>query len=361
MTGNCRQNKNTKAKVAMVMIAGLDVGGAHLKVALVEDGRTVAAEQIGCPLWKGIEFLDAALTQAIPLTDRANAVAITMTGELSDIFSNRHQGVITLADHLEAAFPGKTHYWCGTRSFYDAKTAKQKPADVASMNFLAAAEFTARRVRDGLYIDMGSTTTDIIPVANGRAVPYGLTDAERLETGELVYTGLTRTALMGLIDRMPFQGRSTALTHEYFATIADVYRILGTLPKGVDLHDTADGKGKSVEESVDRLARMLGRDASDGVSEDWIGVAKVYAERQLKLIEDGLRQVLSKHTETPQRVVVCAGIGADVISTLASRLDLDQTRFEDVANANDDCRLEASHAAPAVAVAQLLAASHNNA
>ena len=45
----------------MTITAGLDVGGAHLKVALAEDGRIVAVRQIACPLWQGFDQLEAAL------------------------------------------------------------------------------------------------------------------------------------------------------------------------------------------------------------------------------------------------------------------------------------------------------------
>ena len=43
---------------------------------------------------------------------------------------------------------------------------------------------------------MGSTTTDLIPVAAGQPASCGFDDAERLAHGELVYTGLVRTFLM---------------------------------------------------------------------------------------------------------------------------------------------------------------------
>ena len=48
---------------------GLDVGGAHLKLARVEDGRVVSVRQIACPLWEGIERLDSALHE-VDASDR---------------------------------------------------------------------------------------------------------------------------------------------------------------------------------------------------------------------------------------------------------------------------------------------------
>ena len=39
---------------------------------------------------------------------------------------------------------------------------------------------------NSILIDIGTTTSDIIPLTDGRPVPYGLTDRQRLESGELV-------------------------------------------------------------------------------------------------------------------------------------------------------------------------------
>src|SRR6476469_7043038 len=105
----------------MTTIAGLDVGGAHLKVALVENGTPVAAEQFVCPLWQGMDRLDAALSQAGPLIVRADRVAITMTGELSDLFPDRRSGVAALVDRLVGEFGDKSVFWMGRQGFGSAE------------------------------------------------------------------------------------------------------------------------------------------------------------------------------------------------------------------------------------------------
>ena len=40
---------------------GWDVGGAHVKAARVQRGEVVDAAQWPCPLWQGMQHLDAAL------------------------------------------------------------------------------------------------------------------------------------------------------------------------------------------------------------------------------------------------------------------------------------------------------------
>jgi probable H4MPT-linked C1 transfer pathway protein len=277
-----------------------------------------------------------------------------MTGELSDLFPDRRTGVATIAGRITAELGDHTRFWLGTRGFGSAENAHEYPADAGSTNFLATAAVVAQRLPDALLVDFGSTTADIVAIEGGKPMARGLTDADRLATGELVYTGLTRTAVMGVTTRAPFQGRLQGLAREYLATMADVRRILGELPEGVDLHATADGRGKSLEESVARLARMFGRDAAEGSFEDWRQAASIIAEAQMQSLHEGALQVLSRTGLPETAPLVTAGIGAAVAATLALRLGRTSTSFGKLVDADPACREAGTHSAPAVAVALLL-------
>lgn len=341
----------------MGMTAGLDVGGAHLKVALVEAARTVAVRQIACPLWQGLDKLDTALAEAHALISSARSVAITMTGELSDLFPDRETGVATLVARLSREFGDKARFWMGPRGFGRAEEACHHPGDVGSTNFLATAAFIGSSMADALLIDFGSTTADIIPISSGSPAPRGFTDAERQISGELVYTGFTRTAVMGVTTEAPFRGERVGFAREYLATVADVRRILGYDLTEIDQHATADGKGKSLEESVARLGRMLGRDARDGKAEDWRQTAAFVRECQLRSIHDGAARVLSAAPLLATAPIVAAGIGAGEIEEIARRLGRPVVRFGTLANADQSCEAWATGCAPAVAVARLLGAA----
>ena len=80
----------------MTTTVGYDIGGAHLKIAAVEDGRLVLVRQIACPLWQGPERLDAAFDEAAGLTGAAAVHAVTMTAELTEIFESRQAGVVAI-------------------------------------------------------------------------------------------------------------------------------------------------------------------------------------------------------------------------------------------------------------------------
>ncbi len=209
----------------------------------------------------------------------------------------------------------------------------------------------ALKLRDALFIDIGSTTADLIPIVAGQVAAFGYSDAERLASGELVYTGMTRSFVMALASRAPFRGAWTPLMNEYFASSADVHRILGVLPDGADKMPTADGREKTVGASRARLARMIGREADEAAAPEWDGLAAWFAEAQIREIADAAFLRLSRNDVAAAAPVVAAGIGEGVAAEVARRLRRPCLGFSSLIEAP----LEASHCAPAVAVALLAA------
>ena len=347
----------------MEKIVGLDVGGAHLKVACIENGRLTNATQFVCPLWQGADKLTAALEASSQLTGDADLIAITMTAELSDLYYNRKQGVLDILVRMHDTFGANARIWQGTLGFGPMEQASANHVHVGSANFLATAQFASPAIGDGFLIDMGSTTTDIVPVANGNPVPQALTDETRLATGELVYTGLTRTAVMAITGKVPFKGRWQPLMREYLATMADVRRILGNLPDGLDQHATADGRGKSRPESIARLARMLGCDADDATDQEWTAVAGYLARIQLRDISDGISLVASARAQSsgvnvvdPEGLAILAtGIGFEQLRGTAQTHAGRITTLDAIVGETDVAATHINANAPAVAVALLLA------
>lgn len=333
----------------MTIAAGFDAGGAHLKVARVDGARVVAARQIALPLWRGLDQLDAALDAAADLARGADVVAVTMTGELTEIFASREAGTEAIIGVFARRFGAGVRFLLGLDGFGSPEAALRHTSRVGSANFLATARFIAAVKPESLLIDMGSTTTDIIAVSR----PQGLTDAERLQTGELVYTGLTRTPVPSITTRAPLLGTWQTLARDTFATMADVRRILGELDDGIDEHETADGKGKSVEESLVRLARGFGRDADMRHLPVWRVAARAICDAQVRSIVDGTLQVLSRPGMAVGGGAVVAGAGAQVAAEAARRLGLAAQDFSSLVDASPEIARAVTQHATAVAVARL--------
>ena len=340
----------------MSVVIGWDIGGAHLKAARVKDGRVEAVVQAATPLWLGLDSLESAFDVLCAQLGRADRHVITMTGELCDAFPSRREGVAGLAaiaaDHLAPSIP---MIYAGRAGFVELGEAAARAADIASANWHASAALVALRLQDGLFIDIGSTTADLIPIVAGQVAAVGYSDAERLAAGELVYTGMTRSFVMSLASRAPFRGAWTSLMNEYFASSADVHRILGDLPDGADKMSTADGREKTVEASRARLARMIGREADEGSDLEWTGLAAWFAEAQIRQITDAASLRLSRNDVAVAAPVVAAGVGECLAAEVARRLRRPCLGFSSLIAAP----AEASHCAPAVAVALLSASAES--
>jgi probable H4MPT-linked C1 transfer pathway protein len=336
----------------MTVVIGWDIGGVHLKAARAEDGRVTNVAQYASPLRSGTERLLQAFTDAKKDLGRADRHVVTMTGELADTFSSRAEGVEQLAS-LAARELGSVYIYAGPAGYLSPEDANKHYADIASANWHACAKLIARQCEHALLIDLGSTTTDIVPIAQGKTVARGYTDAQRLAAGELVYTGMVRGFVMATADRAPFRGAWTPLVNENFATMADVHRIIGTLPPDADLMPTVDGRAKTIDASQARLARMLGADASDRDGETWTLVARWFADAQTRAICDAASLVLSAGTLPSTTTIVAAGIGRVVVDEVARRLHCTCIGFDELCEVTPEARTAACRCAPAVALAVL--------
>jgi probable H4MPT-linked C1 transfer pathway protein len=336
----------------MSIVIGWDIGGVHLKAARAESGRIVKAVQLAAPLRGGVERLAEAFTLAKAELGAAQLHVVTMTGELADTFSSRPEGVECLALLAARKLDGEpVSIYAGPAGCVRPEEAREHAGVVASANWHACASFVAARRRDAIFIDMGSTTTDVVPVIDGAVAARGYTDAQRLAAGELVYTGLVRSFIMACADRAPFKGSWTPLINENFANMADVYRILGSLPADADMMATADGREKTRKGSLARLARMVGADAADADDRAWTALARWFGEMQMRSVMDAVMLVNSQHLLPADAPVVSAGIGAHVVKEIAQRIGRGYVAFDALVDAAPQARAAASQCAPAAALA----------
>jgi (4-(4-[2-(gamma-L-glutamylamino)ethyl]phenoxymethyl)furan-2-yl)methanamine synthase len=341
----------------MTIIIGWDIGGAHLKAALLRDGRVEAVEQHACTLWLGVEHLAQEWWAMTARLGTPSAHAVTMTGELAEIFPSRRDGVAAICEavHGLAAGGAPARFYAGPRGFLDAAEAVEAWPLVASANWHASAAWAGSHWRDCVLIDIGSTTTDIIPIMGGAPAPRGFTDAGRLESGELVYTGVVRTSLMALAAEAPFAGGRQRLMAENFATTADIHRLTNQLAPEDDSYPASDGRGKSAADCRARIARMFGRDASEAPDAAWDLAAHFFRERQFQSIGEAIAQVLSASGNAAAAPFVAAGAGHFLVPELARRFGRSAEAFSAAVTANSDAARKAGVCAPAVAVALLAA------
>ena len=338
---------------------GWDIGGAHVKAAVINaQGELLAVYQQPCPLWKGLEYLQQAVrTILTELTDQADVHAITMTGELVDLFIDRDDGVKQIIATMQTLLAGQRCYiYAGLSGFIPAAQVEaQHYSAIASANWLASAGYAAQKIGSALFVDIGSTTTDILVLKQGLVQAQGYSDYQRLISKELVYTGIVRTAVMAVAQTALDQGQEIGVMAEYFATMADVYRVTAELDETHDQSETADGTEKNIIASARRLSRLLG---SDFVVEElprWKAFAENIREQQLQKILQACLYRLQTDELEKQQPLMGAGVGRFLVKELAQRLDRPYIDFTDLlSNAVIQAGLSAADCAPAVAVACLL-------
>ena len=110
-----------------------------------------------------------------------------MTAELSQAFRTKREGVGAVLDAVARAFPSDpVHVYLVDGRFVGPAEARARPLEAGASNWVATATLVARLAPDAILVDIGTTSTDVIPIAGGRVAARGRTDPARLSTGELV-------------------------------------------------------------------------------------------------------------------------------------------------------------------------------
>lgn len=336
---------------------GWDIGGAHLKVASIDRyGSVNFAKQLATPLWKGLDSLEEAMSEIQnKILDRSVTHTFTMTAELADIFKDRDSGVKALTHFLGSHFEDvHYHLYAGKEGLIKANQADFHISDIASANWHATASFVAQHTDEGILIDIGSTTTDIIPFVSGQLINTSYTDYARLRHNELVYTGIIRTPVMAVVNKILNENKLQNIAAENFSTMADIYRLTGELNEQDDMMPTADNAGKTQSDSARRLLRMVGLDHFDENNIDSaVDMANQVADAQLEKIDESLVKVLSRNEAKKTNCLIGTGAGRFLVQKLAEKNNLRYIDFTDLLSYQEGDEYKVLSCAAAVSVAQL--------
>ena len=296
----------------------MDIGGANTKAARLE-GTSLRTVSRPFEVWRDRQALSAVLRDVTAEVGSADAVAVTMTAELSDAFRTKREGVTFVLDAVEDALGDRPLSVLTTAGDLVSMTAaRARPLDVAAANWVATALAVADAHPDALLIDVGSTTADVVPIAAGRVAASGYDDLERLRAGELVYTGVLRTNLAAIAPRVPVRGGWCPVASEYFAISADVHLVLGQLAPEAYVCPTPDGRPATVAFARERIARLVCADVEQLDEMDIDAIAAYLAGEQLRQIAEAARRV--GLPLPPRAPVVAAGSGAFLGREVAARL-----------------------------------------
>jgi len=330
-------------------VLGWDVGGAYVKAAVVETNagrRTLRTASRPFEIWRDKHALPDVLRALAAELPSPDSVAVTMTAELADVFRTKREGVTFVLDAVESISRVPVRVFTTAGELVDGATARAHPLAAAASNWVATAMLVARFVPDALLVDIGSTTTDIIPVLGGRVAAVGRTDPERLLASELVYTGALRTNVAAIVRRVPLRGGECPVASELFAVSGDVHVLLGSLAPDDYTCPTPDGRLPIAELCAERLARVVCADGEMLDAREIRAIATAVADEQVNEIAEAIGRV-ARRLPRPVPVVV-TGLGSFLARRAVERLG---QPVEDLA---DVLSVDVGAVAPAVAVAWLL-------
>ena len=284
---------------------GIDIGGANLKVAS-EGGWEI----LYFPMWREAEKLEGKLREIAQKYSAKKAGAV-MTAELADFFRSKSEGVEFIAKACQKAF--EEVYFLDVDG--NLKPHIDNPENFAASNWVASCRYLLEEgYRNFLFIDMGSTTTDIIPVTS--KINAGKTDFERLKRKELIYFGVLRTPVFYVLREF----NSAPLCPEFFAITADVFVLTGDIEEKDYSCDTPDGKGRSKEECMRRLARTVCSDLEELGEEN---VRKLALEAKSSMIDALSQAIKTKSEEYKLNEVFACGIGEFVIKKACEKAEIE--------------------------------------
>jgi len=340
---------NRSGSVSVNDVLAFDIGGANIKAA---DGLGwVHSEPF--ELWRRRSELPAALSQIISSRPPRHVVA-TMTGEIADCYASRREGVADIIAALTAA----TYAAAGPRcpvgiylvdgTIVPPEEAIKRPLAAAASNWHAVARLAATAVTAdrAFVIDVGSTTTDIVPLVDQVVEATGHDDIGRMATGELVYTGVERTPVASIVRSLPWRGRLHPVATELFAQTLDVWLLLGGLAEIPSSTLTADGGPATRAAAQRRLSRMLLADPAEVTEDEAIAMAAWCADRQSHQVARALTRVAEAAGWRPEAIVL-SGHGDCLARRALARLGWNV----DIVSLPDSLGADVSRAAPAHSLA----------
>ena len=283
-------------------VIGFDIGGANIKAA-TSDGKALSRS---FPLWKHPELLSHQLVKIKQqfTAENFDAFAITMTGELADCYPDRTNGVQQIVSAVVAALGDRCYFYAISNRWLSAPDVMGNELHIASANWHLLASYLRLQIcKPTLLIDVGSTTTDIILLDAKKVLSKSITDQDRLISGELVYTGIERSNVAGIVQQIQFEGSDIPVINEQFATTKDINIILGFLPPNADDTDTADGRSSSLINCQARIARIIGTDSKQLTDFQIRQLAEKIFDKQVALVTDKVYEVIQTLTPSSRSVI----------------------------------------------------------
>lgn len=351
--------------IRVVNVLGLDIGGANTKASFLKTQncrvKEIRTTTEYFPVWKmekeKLPMVLKKLKKRLVGPTSLDGVGLTMTAELSDAYLTKKEGINHILDCTKNVFNDLPMFILTVEAqLLHVGDARKNPLNVASANWAATGWMVSQTVSNCIIVDVGSTTTSIIPVIKGKNTAEGRTDLEKLRNGELVYSGSLRTNVAAIVDGILLGEGKVRLSSELFAQSGDIHLLLGNIREEEYTVETCDGRGKTKREAAARIARVVCADIEMLTEQEITAMAQYIYNRQLEQIAEGLKQVYERikpqlgHEKLP---IVITGLGRNFLARMAA----EKAGFTKIIDLGEFLGAEAAVISPSVGVALMVASN----
>jgi len=311
-------------------IMGLDIGGANTDCCIynINDDKCelIKTNKEYLPMWNNKEELESCL-ERFKKYEKLDVVIVTTTAELSDGYKSKEEGIHDITKKVMNVFNEEDIFFVTFNGLKDYEYVKENPLDMAAANWIATSHLIANIKKDCIFMDMGTTTTDIIPIKDSHEIAEGHSDLERLCSGELVYSGMLRTNIATIVNQIPVKNTFASVSSELFTITADLYRILNDITEEEYICDTPDNKAKDILSCKRRLSRLVCAQLDDFDDKEILEIAKYVKNEQVEQISKSLEKVVIK--TGIEDVIITNYANATICKLAAEKLGLNVVMLED--------------------------------
>ena len=272
---------------------GWDIGGANTKLVVCDNNSNIInIKKNNINLWENFEHLERFISSTYEQNFTKSIVNIvTITGESSDLFDNRNEGILKILEVAKNTMKGEVFFYSNNNIFYKSDYVANNPDHFISTNWMLYKNILldVKGCID-IIIDIGSTTTDFI--INSKNFDHGLNDFERLNNNTLKYVGVERTMIPMILHNVPFMGNKVNLVNEDFCTTADIFYLTGDLKSKNIISKSSDGRPFTSKNCMTRVSRLIGTDFDINLSKEYSKVASYIKSKILYDINTNIKLLL---------------------------------------------------------------------
>lgn len=190
-------------------------------------------------------------------------------------------------------------------------------------NFVGSATLASRQIQRGLSIDIGTTTTDIIPIVDGQIDPAGLADPDaylrfRYQHQRINWYGLTIIPLHMLCDRVEIStGSFQVVPRNYRSDL--IFALLDRIDSALMKEHAYDNLFPDPAQARQKLCHFVGLDSHWLTEQEICEIRDFLYERILEKVAAAIRSVACEvfGQLDPELQIAVYALGEQVLATPA--------------------------------------------